>query len=213
MSKLHKGMSEEAFENGYFYVVELRQFAKSLGIASDNLKKHELELHIRSHLFGYSSDLPIPIPNKRNRAGRDLLTLKSLVINYVSDKQTKNFLLEQVGRRYGPLPDKSGQWYWLNHWRKMKIANDNKITYGDLVEHLASLRQQEGRLPQIPSARLNNFISDFIADPENKGKGKKQALEIWQKLKEKNLPKTYLAYKQNKNLPDDKIECFIDIKD
>nr|WP_244866337.1 SAP domain-containing protein [Photorhabdus heterorhabditis] len=53
-------MSEEAFENGYFYVVELRQFAKSLGIASDNLKKHELELHIRSHLFGYSGDLPIP---------------------------------------------------------------------------------------------------------------------------------------------------------
>nr|WP_217277139.1 SAP domain-containing protein [Photorhabdus heterorhabditis] len=192
-------MSQEAFENGYFYVAELRQFAKSLGITSSNLKKNELELYIRSRLFGYSGDLPIAIPNKRDRAGRDLLTLKSLVINYVSDKQTKNFLLEQVNHQYGPLPDKSGQWYWLNHWRKVQIVNNNKITYGDLVEHLASLKQQEGRLPQIPSARLNNFISDFIADPENKGKGKQQALEIWQELKEKNLPKTYLAYKQNKN--------------
>ncbi|MCC8374821.1 hypothetical protein CKY10_19295 [Photorhabdus sp. HUG-39] len=198
MSKLHKGMNQEAFENSYFYVTELRQFAKSLGIATSHLKKNELELHIRSRLFGYSGDLPIAIPNKRDCASRDLLTLESLVINYVSDKQTKNFLLEQVNRQYGPLADKSGQWYWLNHWRKAQIANNNKITYGDLVEHLASLKQQEGRLPQIPSARLNNFISDFIADPENKGKGKKQALEIWQVLKEKNLPKTYLAYKHNK---------------
>ncbi|PQQ32099.1 hypothetical protein C6H64_04040 [Photorhabdus luminescens] len=198
MNKLHKGMSQEEFENGYFYVTELRQFAKSLGIATSNLKKNELELHIRSCLFGYSGDLPIAIPNKRDRAGRDLLTLKSLVINYVGNKQTKNFLLAQVNSRYEPLPDKSGQWYWLNHWRKVQIANNKQITYGDLVEHLASLKQQEERLPQIPSARLNNFISDFIADPENKGKGKKQALEIWQELKEKNLPKTYIAYKQNK---------------
>ncbi len=149
-------------------------------------------------MFGYSGDLPIAIPNKRDRVGRDLLTLKSLVINYVSDRQTKNFLLEQVSGQYGILPDKSGQWYWLNHWRKAQIADNNQITYGDLIEHLASLKRQAGRLPQIPSARLNNFISDFIADPENEGKGKKQALEIWQDLKEKNLPKTYLAYKQNK---------------
>uniref|UniRef100_UPI0036D86C97 hypothetical protein n=1 Tax=Photorhabdus sp. RM322S TaxID=3342825 RepID=UPI0036D86C97 len=198
MSKLHKGMSQEAFENGYFYVAELRQFAKSLGITPNNLKKNELELHIRSHLFGHSGDLPIAIPNKRDRVGRDLLTLKSLVINYVSDRQTKDFLLEQVNSQYGPLEDKSGQWYWLNHWRKAQIANNNHITYGDLIEHLASLKRQEGRLSQIPSARLNNFISDFIADPENAGKGKKQALEIWRELKEKNLPKTYLAYKQNK---------------
>ncbi|MCW7762208.1 hypothetical protein [Photorhabdus luminescens] len=199
MSKLHKGMSQEAFENGYFYVTELRQFAKSLGIATSHLKKNELELHIRSCLFGYSGDLPIAIPNKRDRADRDLLILENLVINYVGNKQTKNFLLAQVNSRYGPLPDKSGQWYWLNHWRKAQIANNKEITYGDLVEHLAALKNQEGRLPQIPSARLNNFISDFIADPENKGKGKKQALAIWQLLKEKNLPKTYLAYKQNKH--------------
>ncbi|WP_242688634.1 SAP domain-containing protein [Photorhabdus tasmaniensis] len=98
MSKLHKGMSQEAFENGYFYAVELRQFAKSLGITPGNLKKNELELHIRSRLFGYSGDLPIAIPNKRDRAGRDLLTLKSLVINYVSDRQREKTSVGNMAR-------------------------------------------------------------------------------------------------------------------
>ncbi len=196
MAKLHENMSREAFENGYFYAADLRRFAKSLGIAVGNLKKDEIELHIKARLFGYSGVLPVAVPNRRDNTSRDLLRLDSRVVNYVDDRKTKGFLLKRVESKYGPLPDKSGQWYGLNSWRKAQLAKQERITYADLVEQLASLKRRKGRLPQIPAARLNNFISDFIADPENAGKGREQALEAWNELKQSNSHKTYIAYKK-----------------
>ncbi|MDE1485710.1 SAP domain-containing protein [Xenorhabdus bovienii] len=200
MSKLYQGMSQEEFDGGYFYAKELKAFAKTLGITVGNLKKNELELHIKAHLFGYSGELPATIPNRKNSAARDLLMLDTPVVNYVSDKKTKSFLLAAVEQQFGALADKSGQWYWLNSWRKQCIIEGKTITYGDLVAHLANLKKKQGRLPQIPSARMNNFISDYISDSENQGSGKNEALKAWFELKASSLPKTYQAYKDAKAL-------------
>ncbi|PHM38983.1 hypothetical protein Xmau_03150 [Xenorhabdus mauleonii] len=135
-------MSQEEFDGSYFYAKELQAFAKTLGITVGNLKKNELELHIKAHLFGYSGELPVAVPNRKNSAARDLLTLDTLVVNYISDKKTKSFLLAAVEQQFGALADKSGQWYWLNHWRKQCIGEGKTITYGDLVAHLASLKKK-----------------------------------------------------------------------
>lgn len=198
MSKLYQGMTQEEFDGGYFYATELKAFAKILGISANNLKKNELELHIKAHLFGYSGKLPIAVANRKNNAARDALTLDSLVVNYVSDKKTKAFLQATVEQRFGALADKSGQWYWLNSWRKQCILDGKAITYGDLVAHLAELKKRSGRLPQIPSARMNNFITDYLSDNENRGSGKNDALKAWYELKASSLPKTYQAYKNAK---------------
>ena len=195
MSKLYKGMSQEAFDGGYFYATELKAFAKTLGISVSHLKKNELEQHIKAHLFGYDGKLPVAVPNRKNNAARDALTLKTPVVNYVSDKKTKTFLQTAVEQQFGALGDKSGQWYWLNTWRKQCIMDGKVITYGDLVAHLAELKKRSGRLPQIPSARMNNFISDYLSDSVNEGRGKNEALKAWFKLKDSSLPKTYQAYK------------------
>ncbi|WP_244896540.1 hypothetical protein [Xenorhabdus mauleonii] len=47
---------------------------------------------------------------------------------------------------------------------------------------------------------MNNFISDYLSDRENQGKGKNEALKAWFELKESALPKTYQAYKNTKTL-------------
>ncbi|MFK8259936.1 hypothetical protein ACFL9S_19365 [Erwinia sp. AnSW2-5] len=200
MSQLHQGMNQEEFDGGYFYAAELKAFAKTLGIPIGSLKKNELELHIKARLFGYSGKLPVAVPNRKSNGERDLLTLDTPVVNYVSDKKTKFFLLTAVEKQYGVLVDKSGQWYWLNSWRKQCIIEGVTITYGDLVSHLASLKKKQGRLPQIPSARMNNFISDYLADTENKGSGKNEASKAWAELKASYLPKTYQAYKKSREL-------------
>ncbi|WP_222836889.1 hypothetical protein [Advenella mimigardefordensis] len=67
-----------------------------------------------------------------------------------------------------------------------------------LVAHLAELKKRSGRLPQIPSARMNNFITDYLSDNENRGSGKNDALKAWYELKASSLPKTYQAYKNAK---------------
>ncbi|WP_323870327.1 hypothetical protein [Xenorhabdus szentirmaii] len=115
MSKLYQGMSQEEFDGGYFYATELKAFAKTLGITVGNLKKNELELHIKAHLFGYSGELPVAVPNRKNSAARDLLTLDTLVVNYVSDKRPNRF-------------------YWLRlsnslaHWQINPVSGTGLIT-------------------------------------------------------------------------------------
>ncbi|MEP4190690.1 MAG: hypothetical protein ABJN51_06405, partial [Sneathiella sp.] len=105
------------------------------------------------------------------------------------------FLLELVIRRDPNSQDKSGQWYWLNDWRRKQFEKNIPFTYGDLAEQLLILRRTKGRLPQIPSARMNNFITDFLEDISNKGLGKAHALDAWKKVKATPGEKTYTAYK------------------
>ncbi|MET3589955.1 hypothetical protein ABID23_001046 [Bartonella silvatica] len=83
----------------------------------------------------------------------------------------------------------------LNHWKKACILEGKEICYSDLVDHLAALKQTQGWLPQIPSTQMNNFISNFLADNQNKVHGRQKVLEEWFKLKSTSLPKNYCAYK------------------
>lgn len=199
-SKLHKNMSIEEFENGYFYATELKVFAKELSIEVGTLKKNELEIHIKARLFGNKgTPLPKSISNRKNKGSRDKLSPEAYVINYVSDKNTKAFLKEYIFKRDPALKDKSGQWYWLNDWRKDQIRNKQKITYQELIDRLYELMTTKGRLPRIPSTRFNNFITDFLTDPDNAGAARKKAMKEWEKLKKLPIQKNYQEYKKFRN--------------
>lgn len=194
-------MSVEEFNNSYFYAVELKTFAKTLGITVGSLKKNELEAHIRAYLSGDTEiELPKSVSNRKTKEKRDRLQLDQPVVNYVSDQTTKAFLILEIEARDSQIRRKSGQWYWLNAWRKQQVLSNNPITYRDLVNKLYELMTTTGRLPQIPSTRFNNFITDFLADPVNQGKTKTDAVKQWELLKEQPIPKTYLDYKSNIHL-------------
>lgn len=191
MVTLHQGMSVEEFDNGYFYASELRAFARELGITVGNFRKFELEELIREFLrTGRVPDHKPALPRKVGKA-RDVLKGDLVVTNYVGDKKTKAFLLELVHAKAPGLSHKSGQWYWLNDWRRKKQEAQEYFTYGDLAEHLCTLMQTKGRLPRIPSARMNNFITDFMADPANAGIPREKVLKAWNWFKEQPGPKTY----------------------
>jgi len=67
-------MTETQFDNGYWYAVELKEFAKQLGIPSvSKLRKDELELSIKHFLRSGK----IIIPTKRNLKKKASRTLKS----------------------------------------------------------------------------------------------------------------------------------------
>ena len=51
MKKLTKTITEQQFDNSYWYVDEIKSFAKELGIAnSSKLRKDELEALIKNYL-------------------------------------------------------------------------------------------------------------------------------------------------------------------
>ena len=50
----------------------------------------------------------------------------------------------------------------MNDWRRKKQEQQACFSDQDLADHLHALRQTKNRLPQIPSPRMNNFITDLM---------------------------------------------------
>ena len=189
-ARLHPTMSAADFDAGYYYAAELKFFARELGLTVGNFRKIELEDLIREFLTTGVLPKRRPVMPRKAGAERDNLTADTRVVNYVGDKKTKAFLLELVHASAPGLGDKSGQWYWLNDWRRKKQEQQARFTYQDIADHLRGLRQTKGRLPQIPSARRNNSITDFNADRANSGTGRDAATEAWMSLTAQPGPNT-----------------------
>jgi hypothetical protein len=190
-------MTRTQFENGYWYALELKNFAETIGIPSANkLRKDELEKAIISFLG--TGTIQSPTRRSLSRTGiRDIekgLSLKLPVVNYTNDRKTKDFL-ETEARKIAPnLKRKSGCRYRLNRWREEQITNGVKITYKDLVIQYVKLNQTAGRFAQIPHGRYINFISDFFAAEKNATR--EQAIKAWQQIKKMDLPKNYHSWAQ-----------------
>ncbi len=194
MAKLRASMSVKEFDDNYFYAADLKAFARQLGIAVGRRRKLELEALIRDFLRTGVVPPAKPMPDRRSGAGRDRLAAETVVRAYVDDRRTKTFLRDLVHARAPSLRDKSGQWYWLNEWRSAQLQAGRRITYAELGDRLLELMRSEGRLPRIPAARFNNFVTDFKADPANKGKSRADAVAAWECIKSAPGPKTYEAY-------------------
>ncbi len=195
---LRADMSVEEFDNGYFYAAELKQFARELGVTVGNRRKFELEDLIRERLSTGRVPTRKPVMPRKAGQARDKLAPDVVVTNYVGDKTTKDFLLECVRAEAPGARDKSGQWYWLNDWRRAKQEAGARFTYRDLASRLRELMQVEGRLSQIPSARMNNFVTDLRADPRNPAIPRDQVIEAWRWLKQQTGPNTYAEYRRRR---------------
>ena len=194
MAKLRASMSVKEFDDNYFYAADIKAFARQLGIAVGRRRKPELEALIRDFLRTGVVPPAKPMPDRRSGEGRDRLAAETVVRAYVDDRRTKTFLRDLVHAHAPSLRDKSGQWYWLNEWRRTQLQAGQRITYADLGNRLLGLMRSEGRLPRIPAARFNNFVTDFKADPANKDKSRADAVAAWERIKSVPGPKTYEAY-------------------
>jgi len=198
-AKLSKSMTVAQFDNGYWYATETRRFAKAIGIPSaSKLRKDELEKAIK--LFLQTKRVENPTKRILSKSGiRDIekgLRLTLPVVNYTSNRETKDFIVREAKKLVPDLKRKSGARYRLNRWREEQLAEGVRITYGDLVKQYVTLNQTEGRFARILSGRYINFLSDFLSS-EN-GATKDEALRAWRELKNLDAPKNYQAWKQHR---------------
>src|SRR5262245_57636527 len=118
---LSPAMTVRDFENGYWYREQLKDFAARIGIpAAAKLRKDELEKAIV--VFLRTGDAALPTKRSLRKTGlKDVergLHVKLRIENYTSNRETKDFIIEQ-GRRIAPnVRQKSGVWYRLNRWRE-----------------------------------------------------------------------------------------------
>jgi hypothetical protein len=154
--KLSKSMTEEQFDNGYWYAVEVKAFADEIGIpSSSRLRKDELEKLIKQFLR--TGEVKTPARKSLSKSGiSDIekgLNLKLRVVRYTSNKETKDFIVREALKIAPNLKRKSGARYRLNRWREDRIEKGIKVTYEDLVKQYVILNQVEGSFPQAPSGR------------------------------------------------------------
>lgn len=197
--KLSKSMTVRQFDNGYWYALEIKAFADDIGIpAASKLRKDELEELIKHFLR--TGNIRNPTRKTLLRSGiRDVergLSLKLPVVSYTSNRETKDFIVQEALKIAPKLKRKSGARYRLNRWREQQIENGIKITYRDLVREYVRLNQIEGSFSQvqIPSGRYINFLSDFLSGEKNATRA--QALKAWEQLKQAEIPKNYREWKK-----------------
>jgi hypothetical protein len=197
--RLSKSMSEEQFDNGYWYATEIKTFADEIGIPfASKLRKDEIEALIKYYLR--TGRVRKPTRKNLSKSGvTDIekgLSLALPIVRYTSNKETKDFIVKEALKIAPNLKRKSGARYRLNRWREEQINRGIKITYRDLVEQYVRLNQAEGSFVHIPSGRYINFLSDFLANEKNATR--EQGIRAWKQLKKADIPKTYRDWKMNR---------------
>ena len=194
MSTLSPAMTVRQFENGYWYLEQLKPFAERIGIpAANKLRKDELEKAIV--LFLRTGKAALPTRRSLRKTGvKDIergLTLKLRIENYTSNRQTKDFIVKQARALSPGVREKSGVWYRLNRWREEQITSGKRPTYGDLVRRYIALNQMES-FEKVPHGRYINFVAEFLA--AEKGATRPAAIAAWNELKRLDVRKDYRSW-------------------
>jgi hypothetical protein len=192
--QLAPAMTLRQFENGYWYLEELKGFGDRIGIPSaTRLRKDELERAIVTFLR--TGKARVPTRRELRKTGvKDLdrgLTLRLRIEHYTSNRETKDFIIRQARKRAPGVRQKSGVWYRLNRWREDQIVKRRHPTYGDLVRQYIALNRVE-RFKKIPHVRYINFLAEFLAAERNATRA--DALAAWAKVKRMDAPNTYASW-------------------
>lgn len=187
-------MTVRDFVNGYWYLDQLKDFAERIGIpAAKRLRKDELEKAIVAFLRTGKASLPTKRSLRRTGI-KDVergLTLKRRIEHYTSNRETKDFIVEQARKMAPDVRARSGVWYRLNRWREAQITSGAHPTYGDLVRRYIVLNKMQ-QFERIPIGWYINFIADFFE--ANKGATRAEAIAAWKALKELDVPKDYVSW-------------------
>jgi hypothetical protein len=187
-------MTVRDFENGYWYVDQLKNFAERIDIpAAKKLRKDELEKAIVAFLR--TGRAALPTKRSLHKTGvKDVdrgLSLKLRIENYTSNRETKDFIVAQARLMAPDVRQQSGVWYRLNRWREEQITSGKHPTYGDLVRQYVALNKMP-RFERVPHGRYINFVADFLA--AGNGATRAEAIAAWNELKELDVPKDYVSW-------------------
>ena len=188
-------MTVTAFDNGYWYASELKQFARVIGVKPyGQLRKDELENAIRRFLQTGGVVNPrraVRLPHAGIRDVDRGLSLDLPVIVYTNDKQTKAFLEREAAKLVPGYRRRSGARYRINRWRETQLARGRRITYRDLVTEYVRL-SGISTFKRIPHGRYINFCAEFRAS--RPGTTMAQAVAAWTAVKTLDAPKTYASW-------------------
>ena len=193
--RLSRSITLAEFDTGYWYAVDLKRFAKELGIAeSSRLRKDELEVAIKSYLAtgtyapARTRKISAAVPKDVDRG----LRLDLPIRRYTNDARTKAFLDTQARKLSPAHKQRSGARYRLNRWREQRTTAGKTTTYGDLVREYVRLCRPTALYARFPHGRYVNFVADFLRGERNATRA--AAIRAWHELTRRDVAKTYDAW-------------------
>ena len=187
-------MMVREFENGYWYLDQLKEFGERIGIpAAKKLRKDELEKAIVTFLRTGTAVLPTK-RSLRKTGVKDVargLHGKLRIEHYTSNRETKDFIVKQARMMAPGVRERSGVWYRLNRWREEQITSGKHPTYGNLVQRYVALNKMP-RFERVPHGRYINFVAEFLA--ARKGATRAEAIAAWTEVKKLDVPKDYASW-------------------
>jgi hypothetical protein len=187
-------MTVREFQNGYWYLDQLKNFAERIDIpAAKKLRKDELEQAIVAFLRTGNAALPTKRALRKTgvKDGERGLGLKLRIEHYTSNRETKDFIIEQARLMAPDVRAKSGVWYRLNRWREEQMASGERPTYGELIRQYIVLNKMD-RFDRVPHGRYINFVADFLKADRTATRA--EAIAAWAELKELDVPKDHVSW-------------------
>lgn len=185
---LTKDISVKSFKDFYWLKEELQSFCRENGI---NTTGSKIEISHRIELFLRTGEIKKPIRKSKNTAKLEPqvdLSLDTVITETHRCSQNVRAFFKTV------IPKFHFSTYIQNYFK-----NNVGKTYRDAVD---AWHEEEGRKKDssykkhiAPQFQYNQFIRDFFAEPENKGKSRKEAIEAWNEIK--NLPGSNIYISNN----------------
>ncbi|MCM2676618.1 DUF6434 domain-containing protein [Alkalicoccobacillus plakortidis] len=174
---LTKDTHVEEFKDFYWLKEELHSFCRENGISTSGSK---IELSERIELFLRTGE--IKKPSRQQKKSTKPTPQLELSLNTVI---TENHRCSQHVRAFfkSVIPN----FHFSTHIQNYFKHNVGK-TYRDVIDNWNEEEKRKKdptyKTKIAPQFEYNQFIRDFFADPNNKGKGRKEAIKTWNKIKQ-----------------------------
>ncbi|KAB8135783.1 cytoplasmic protein [Gracilibacillus oryzae] len=172
---LTKNISIQDFHSFYWLKKELQQFCRECGISTAGAK---LEIAARIVRFIETGEIQKPLRRKKTnkQSCNEELGLHTVISeNHRCSQEVRAFFKSIIPN-----------FHFSTHIQTYLKQNAGK-TYQDVVEEWFAEEQRKKdpayKKEIAPQFEYNQFIRDFFADPENKGKTREEAIKAWNIVK------------------------------
>ena len=174
--ELTKNIVPQDFKNFYWLKEELQHFCREHGMSAAGSK---IEIVERIEAFLLTGE--IKKPRKKSNANKKASKPIELSLDTVI---TENHRCSQEVRAFfkSVIPKFHFSTYIQNYFK-----NNIGHTYRDVIEAWSEEAERKKnptyKKELAPQFEYNQFIRDFFADPQNKGKSREEAIEAWHVIK------------------------------
>lgn len=185
---LTKDISIHDFKDFYWLKEELQSFCRENGMSASGSK---IEIADRIESFLLTGEIKKPLRNTKVNT-----SLKTQSVWSLDTVITENHRCSQDVRAFFKTvisPKFHFSTYIQNYFK-----NNVGKTYRDVVDAWYEEEEERKKDPLYkkkiaPQFEYNQFIRDFFADPENKGKSREEAIAAWNNIKKRPGSNTYTA--------------------